>query len=56
MVLKYFSRIWKSDDLKKKIIVTLSLVVLFEFLSIIPVPGVNLAALENMQKFLEANQ
>lgn len=56
MVLKYFSRIWKSDDLKKKIIITLSLVVLFEFLSIIPVPGVNLAALENMQKFLEANQ
>ncbi|EKD66180.1 MAG: preprotein translocase subunit SecY [uncultured bacterium (gcode 4)] len=56
MVLKYFSRIWKSDDLKKKIIITLSLVVLFEFLSIIPVPGVNLWALENMQKFLEANQ
>lgn len=56
MVLKYFSRIWKSDDLKKKITITLALVVLFEFLSIIPVPGVNLAALENMQKFLEANQ
>lgn len=46
----------KSESLKKKIVITLWLVVLFEFLSIIPVPGVNLAALESMQKFMESQQ
>lgn len=53
---KYFSKIWSSENLKKKIILTLSLVVLFEFLSIIPVPWVNLQALANVQKFLDTNQ
>ncbi|EKE26121.1 MAG: hypothetical protein ACD_4C00424G0002 [uncultured bacterium (gcode 4)] len=56
MFLQNFSRIWKSEDLKRKILVTIALIILFEFLSIIPVPGVNLWALEQMQKFLEANQ
>ncbi|MDD2487503.1 MAG: preprotein translocase subunit SecY [Candidatus Gracilibacteria bacterium] len=56
MLAKYFSKIWQSENLKKKIILTLSLVMLFEFLSIIPVPGVNLEALANVQKFLESNQ
>ncbi len=56
MILKYFNRIWRQESLKKKIILTLSIVVLFEFLSIVPVPGINLAAIESMQRFLEANQ
>lgn len=56
MVWKYFNKIWSSESLKKKIVLTLSLIVLFEFLSIIPVPGVNVWALEWLQKLLEQQQ
>ncbi|EKE29695.1 MAG: hypothetical protein ACD_2C00119G0006 [uncultured bacterium (gcode 4)] len=56
MVWKYFSKIWKSESLKKKITVTLSLIILFEFLSIIPVPGVNIDALSALQDLLESQQ
>lgn len=56
MFLKHASRIWQSDSLRKKIIITLSLVVLYKFLSVLPVPGVEVAALSQVQKFLQANQ
>ncbi len=56
MILNYLNRIWKSKTLKKRIIITILIVLLFEFLSILPVPGINLVALESMQRFLEANQ
>ena len=56
MILKNVSRIWKSSDVKKKILVTLGIVVLYKFLSIIPVPGVNTAALLSIKDFLAANQ
>ncbi|MDD2565904.1 MAG: preprotein translocase subunit SecY [Candidatus Gracilibacteria bacterium] len=55
MLQKYFSKIWHSESLKKKIILTLALIVLFEFLSIVPVPGVNIAALEAFQNNLKMN-
>ncbi|EKE28331.1 MAG: hypothetical protein ACD_3C00076G0006 [uncultured bacterium (gcode 4)] len=56
MIWKYFNKIWQSESLKKKIMVTLSLIVLFEFLSIIPVPGVNIDALNALQQLLESQQ
>jgi len=56
MNLKYLKKIWNSESLRKKIIVTLSLVILFEFLSIVPVPGVNLWALELLKTQLENQQ
>lgn len=56
MDLKYIKKIWSSESLKKKITVTLGLVILFEFLSIIPVPGVNIWNLELFQKQLEMQQ
>jgi len=56
MLQKYLNKIWQSESLKKKITITLALVVLFEFLSIIPVPGVNLEALVLFQKKLEMQQ
>jgi preprotein translocase subunit SecY len=56
VILDYFNKIWKSKTLKKRIIITILIVLLFEFLSILPVPGINLEALESMQRFLEANQ
>lgn len=56
MILKNVSRIWKSEDVKKKILVTLGIIVLYKFLSIIPVPGVNVSALASVKQFLAANQ
>lgn len=56
MLQKYFSKIWASESLRKKIAITLALVVLFEFLSIIPVPGVNIWSLEKFQQNLEMQQ
>lgn len=56
MDLRYLKKIWNSESLKKKIIVTLALVLLFELLSIIPVPWVNLDALSMLQKQLENQQ
>lgn len=56
MILKNASRIWKSKDVKSKIILTLALIVLYKFLSIIPIPGVNTEALLSIKDFLAANQ
>jgi len=56
MILKNVSRIWKSKDVKSKIILTLALIVLYKFLSIIPIPGVNTEALLSIKDFLAANQ
>lgn len=56
MDLRYLKKIWNSESLKKKIVITLALVLLFELLSIIPVPWVNLSALSMLQKQLENQQ
>ncbi len=56
MILKNISRIWNSEDVRKKILITIGLVLVYKFLSIIPVPGVNVDAIANLQKFLQASQ
>ncbi|MFZ4461123.1 MAG: preprotein translocase subunit SecY [Patescibacteria group bacterium] len=56
MILKNISRIWNSEDVRKKVLVTIGLVFVYKFLSIIPVPGVNVDAIANLQKFLQASQ
>ena len=56
MILKNVSRIWKSSDVKQKILVTLGIIVLYKFLSIVPVPGVNADALASVKDYLAANQ
>jgi len=56
MILKHASRIWKSHDVKQKILITLAIIVLYKFLSIIPVPGVNTEALASIKDYLAANQ
>lgn len=55
-VSKYLRKIFKQESLKNKIVVTLALVVLFEFLSIIPVPGVDIWNLELLKTKLENAQ
>lgn len=56
MVLKHFDRIWKSESVKRKILVTIGLVVVYKFLSVLPVPGVNVQALQSLRSFLADNQ
>lgn len=56
MILKHFDRIWKSESVKRKILVTIGLIVIYKFLSVLPVPGVNVAALDSLTRFLSANQ
>ncbi len=56
MILKHFDRIWKSESVKRKILVTIGLIVVYKFLSILPVPGVNVESLQALRNFLSANQ
>lgn len=56
MILKHFDRIWKSESVKRKILVTIGLIVVYKFLSILPVPGVNVESLQALRGFLSANQ
>ncbi len=44
----------RSDNLKKKIGVTLGLIIIYKFLSVIPVPGVSVASLESMRNVFAA--
>lgn len=50
---KYLRKIWRQNSLRKKILITLWIVAIYEFLSVIPVPGVNIWALELFQKQME---
>lgn len=55
MILNHIRSIFAVKDLKKKIIATLLLVLVYKFLSVIPVPGANtdwLAAIMDQQKWL----
>lgn len=55
MILKHIRSIFAVKDLKKKIVATLLLVIVYKFLSVIPVPGANtewLAAIMDQQKGL----
>ena len=52
-MLKNFRKILRSESLKRKILATLALILVVEFLSIIPVPGVNLSALKLLRDQIE---
>ena len=56
MVLKHAHRIWDSESLRRKILFTIGVVLVYKLLSQIPVPGVNIAALDQIRAFLAANQ
>ncbi len=45
-MLKYLQQIWSSKDLRKKILFTLAMIVLYRVLTHITIPGVNREALE----------
>src|SRR5512141_513895 len=39
--------LWRSEDIRKKLLITLGILVIFRVAAVIPVPGVNTAALES---------
>lgn len=47
-MLKYLSQIWNSKDLRKKILFTIAILVLYRFIAHITVPGANLDALRGV--------
>lgn len=56
MILKNFRRVWDAAELKNKILYTLGIILVYKALSILPVPGVNLDALEALRQFMQNNQ
>ena len=56
MILKNAHRIWDSPTLRRRILFTIAVVLVYKFLAGIPVPGVNIAALDQIRQFLAANQ
>jgi len=47
-MLKYLHQIWNSKDLRKKILFTLGILVIYRFIAHITVPGANIASLQAM--------
>lgn len=45
-MLKYLTQIWNSPDLRKKILFTLGIIILYRFIAHITVPGANIQALQ----------
>ena len=39
--------LWRSEDIRKKLLITLGILMLFRVVAVIPVPGVNTTALES---------
>jgi preprotein translocase subunit SecY len=39
--------LWRSEDIRKKLLITLGILVIFRVAAVIPVPGINTAALES---------
>lgn len=54
-MIKNLKKVWATEHIRKKILVTLALVAVYKLLSVIPVPGVNVALLEAFTEQLRAN-
>ena len=48
-------KVWATEHIRKKILITLGIVAVYKLLSVIPVPGVNVALLERFTTQLQAN-
>ena len=48
-------KVWATEHIRKKIIFTLGIVVVYKLLATIPVPGVNVALLTAFTEQLRAN-
>jgi preprotein translocase subunit SecY len=47
--------LWKSEDIRKKLLITLGLLVIYRLAANVPVPGINTAALSNLRANLGAS-
>jgi preprotein translocase subunit SecY len=54
-MIPHIKKIWATEHIRKKILFTLGMVVVYKFLATIPVPGVNIALLDAFTKQLQAN-
>jgi preprotein translocase subunit SecY len=50
-----FKTIWETEHIRKKILVTLGIILVYKLLSTIPVPGVNVTLLTAFTEQLRAN-
>ena len=56
MILKHLEKIWTTEHIRKKILVTLGIVVVYKLLATIPVPGVKVGLLDAFTQNLQQNQ
>lgn len=54
-MIPHLKKVWATEHIRKKILVTLGIVAIYKLLSVIPVPGVNVALLEAFTQQLRAN-
>lgn len=48
-------KVWATEHIRKKILFTVGIVIVYKLLSTIPVPGVNVALLDAFTQQLKAN-
>ncbi len=48
-------KVWATEHIRKKILITLGIVAIYKLLSVIPVPGVNVVLLEAFTEQLRLN-
>jgi preprotein translocase subunit SecY len=48
-------KVWSTEHIRKKILFTIAMVVVYKVLSTIPVPGVNVALLDAFTQQIQAN-
>jgi preprotein translocase subunit SecY len=56
MIIKHLEKIWTTEHIRKKILVTLGIIVIYKLFSAIPVPGVKVGLLDAFTTQLQANQ
>ncbi len=54
-MIPHLKKIWATEHIRKKILVTLGMVAVYKLLSAIPVPGVNVALMDAFSEQLRAN-
>jgi preprotein translocase subunit SecY len=54
-MIKNLRKVWNTEHIRKKILFTIGIVLVYKLLSTIPVPGVNVALLEQFTAQLRAN-
>jgi preprotein translocase subunit SecY len=54
-MIPHIKKVWATEHIRKKILFTFGMVLVYKFLATIPVPGVNVTLLDAFTKQLQAN-